>query len=79
MPVPRSKQNDAFSAEDAARIREMIRTPGAKVTCPRCGEEITTAVPFAGGGTAPSVFELRCESCDKKVFVSDLRLGQRDP
>ena len=79
MPARSSPSSTPYSAEDAARIRVMIKTPGTRVTCPSCEQEFTSASPIAGGGTVASVFELRCESCDQSVFLSDLQLGGPDP
>ena len=40
-----------YSRDDAERIRQMVATPGAKIVCPQCDEELTMGVPIAGGGT----------------------------
>ena len=61
-----------YSPEDAERIRQMIATPGAKIVCPQCDEELTTGLPIAGGGTIAAVWEVRCSSCGRSLVVTDL-------
>ena len=36
-----------FSPDHAERIRQMFATPGAKIVCPQCDEELTTGLPIA--------------------------------
>ena len=52
-----------FSPDHAERIRQMFATPGAKIVCPQCDEELTTGLPIAGWGTIAAVWEVRCSPC----------------
>ena len=61
-----------YSLEHAERIRQMFATPGAKIVCPQCNEELTTGLPVAGGGTIASVWEVHCASCGRSLVVTDL-------
>ena len=61
-----------FSPDHAERIRQMFATPGAKIVCPQCDEELTTGLPIAGGGTIAAVWEVRCSSCGRSLVVTDL-------
>lgn len=38
-----------YLPDDAERIRQMVATPGAKIVCPQCDEELTMGLPIAGG------------------------------
>ncbi len=40
-----------YLPDDAERIRQMLATPGAKLVCPKCDEELTMGLPIALGGT----------------------------
>ncbi len=61
-----------YSPDDAERIRQMFATPGAKIVCPQCDEELTTGLPIAGGGTIAAVWKVHCVSCGRSLVVTDL-------
>ena len=61
-----------YSPDDAKRIRQMIATPGAKIVCPQCDEELTMGLPIAGGGTIELVWDVHCPSCGRSLVVRDL-------
>ncbi len=52
-----------YSPDDARRIRQMIATPGEKLVCPQCDEELTTGLPIAGGGTGSSGARWQLSRC----------------
>jgi hypothetical protein len=54
-PVP-------FSHEEAASIREAFATPGAEISCPRCGELLTER------SLEREVRALSCERC-RRILV----------
>ena len=60
-----------YSRDDAERIRQMVATPGAKIVCPQCDEELTMGVPIAGGGTIGFVWQPQCASCGRRLFLTD--------
>ena len=60
-----------YSPNDAARIRQMIATPGAKLICPRCDGELTTGTPIAGGGSIAFVWQAQCASCGRSLLLMD--------
>jgi hypothetical protein len=62
----------AFSAEEAVQIQRMIVTPGAQLRCPRCGGELTSEMPMAGGHSIAAVWEFRCEACRRSLIARDL-------
>ncbi len=69
-----SKAPDApFLPEEVDQIREMMSTHDAKVVCPRCGDELSTGLPIAGGGTTAMVWKIRCDKCRLGVVLSDVR------
>lgn len=70
MNAPNASQ--AFSPEEAWRIRKMIVTPGAKLTCPRCGGDLTSEMPLAGGHSIAAVWEFRCDACHRSLVARDL-------
>ncbi len=61
-----------FSPEEAARIRELMVTPTARLACPRCGGDLSTGLPIAGGGSMTAVWEVRCDACARSMIVLDL-------
>lgn len=61
-----------FSPEEALAIRRMIVTPGARIRCPRCGEEVTSETPLAGGHSIAAVWEFRCHTCRLSLVARDL-------
>ena len=60
-----------FLPEEVEQIRKLIATHDATIACPRCGKELATSLPLAGGGTMAVVWELRCEECRLRVTISD--------
>ncbi len=60
-----------YSRDDAERIRQMVATPGAKIVCPQCDEELTMGVPIAGGGPIGFVWQPQCASCGRRLFLTD--------
>ncbi len=70
MNEPQTSQ--PFSAEEALLIREMIVTPGARIRCPRCGGELTSEMPLAGGHSIAAVWEFRCDACRRSLVARDL-------
>ena len=67
-----SESPDArFLPEEVEQIRKLIATHDATIACPRCGKELATSLPLAGGGTVAVVWELRCEECRLRVAISD--------
>ena len=65
-------QGASFLPEEADQIREMMATHDAKVVCPRCGDELSTNLPIAGGGTAAMVWRVGCDKCRLSVVLSDV-------
>lgn len=63
---------EAFSAEEALLIRRMIVTPGASLRCPRCGGDLTSEMPLAGGHSIAAVWEFRCDACRRSLVAWDL-------
>ncbi len=61
-----------YSPDHAERIRQMFATPGAKIVCPQCDEELTMGLPIAGGGTIELVWDVHCPSCGRSLVVRDL-------
>ena len=61
-----------YSPEDAERIRQMLATPGAKIICPQCDEELTMGLPIAGRGTIVLAWDVHCPSCGRSLVVRDL-------
>ena len=60
-----------FLPEEVEQLRGLIATHDATIACPRCGKELATSLPIAGGGTMAAVWELRCEGCRLSVVLSD--------
>lgn len=60
-----------FLPEEVDKIRRLIVAHDATIACPRCGKELATSLPLAGGGTMAVVWELRCEGCRLSVVLSD--------
>lgn len=59
-----------YLPDDAERIRQMLATPGAKIVCPRCDEELTMGLPIAGGrGTIAFVWQVQCASCGRSLLT----------
>lgn len=75
MPSENRPTGVPFAADEAAKIREAIVTPGARIVCPRCGGALTPGTPIAGGGSITAVWELRCDHCQRIVLVRDLPAG----
>ena len=71
METPDRDTPTTFSREEVDEIRRMIATPETAIVCPRCGEELSTSLPIAGGGTMAAVWEVRCEQCHRSVVLSD--------
>lgn len=63
---------EAFSADEAVRIQQMIVTPGARLRCPRCGAELSSEMPLAGGHSIAAVWEFRCDACHRSLIARDL-------
>ncbi len=63
---------EAFSAAEAVRIEKMLVTPGARLRCPRCGAELTSDMPLAGGHSIAAVWEFRCDGCRRSLIARDL-------
>lgn len=61
-----------FSHAETLGIREMVATPGAQLRCPRCGGELTSDMPLAGGHSIAAVWEFRCDACRRTLLVRDL-------
>ena len=61
-----------FLPEEVDQIREMMATHDAKVVCPRCGDELNSNLPIAGGGTTAMVWKIGCDKCRLSVVVSDV-------
>ncbi len=62
----------SFLPEEVDQIREMMATHDAKVVCPRCGDELSTNLPIAGGGTTAMVWKVGCDKCRISVVLSDV-------
>lgn len=60
-----------FAGEEVARIREAIRTEGAKLLCPRCGRLLTSDLPRGGRCGREEVWELHCTACHRSIVVED--------
>jgi hypothetical protein len=59
---PRPTTPVPFSREETAGIREAIATPGAEISCPRCGELLTER------SLEREVRALSCERC-RRILV----------
>jgi len=62
----------SFSTAETLEIRRMIVTPGAALTCPRCGGLLKSEMPLAGGHSIAAVWEFRCDSCRRSLIARDL-------
>jgi len=67
-----ASSSQPFSAEETLAIRRMIVTPGAGLTCPRCGGELKSEMPLAGGHSIAAVWEFRCDACRRSLIARDL-------
>ncbi len=71
---PSSHERDTpvtFSKQEVDKIRKMVVTPGADLTCPRCNAPLENQT-IAGGGTIEAVWELTCSECRRSMIVRDL-------
>ncbi len=60
-----------YSKKEVDKIRQMIVTPDADITCPRCNAPLESQT-IAGGGTIEAVWELTCSECRRSMMVRDL-------
>jgi ribosomal protein S27E len=67
----RATKGDSFSPEEADQIRELMRTPRARVACPRCGETLVLSGPIAGVGTTRRYYEVACRHCALNAIVTE--------
>jgi ribosomal protein S27E len=61
---PRPTTPVPFSREEAESIREAFATPGAEISCPRCGELLTES-----RSSEREVRALSCERCRRILVV----------
>ena len=69
--LPKFVAAPSYSRHDAERIRQLVATPGAKILCPQCDEELTMGLPIAGGGSLAFVWQPQCTSCGRCLFLTD--------
>lgn len=68
MSPPDAAHPPSYTAEEQARISEMLRTPGAALMCPACGAGITVGQPLVGG-TVGDYWELTCDGCGRQTIA----------
>jgi len=76
MPVERNDTPCTFSPDEAQQIRRTVADADMEPLCPRCGSDLAIRGPVGRGGSDRSVWEVRCPSCHRSLFVSDPRESQ---
>ncbi len=56
-----------YSAEEAARIKEMAGRPDASLVCPRCGTPLIRLTPTDARG--PVMQEVSCPKCHRCIIL----------
>ncbi len=59
-----------YSADEAARIREMFAQLDSRLICPRCSEQLTVSTPVTRRGS--TIQEVSCPGCYRCIVVRDL-------
>ena len=73
MGEPGQRDTDApFGPEEAEAIRRMLAT-GVRLECPRCREPLESGTPVAAGGSVLDIYMLKCPTCRRALFTSQLK------
>jgi len=60
-----------FSRDELRHIRQLMKTPRARVYCPRCGETLVMAGPIVGEGAERRCYELVCRPCHRSAVITE--------
>ncbi len=61
-----------FSKKEVDKIRQMIVTLDADLTCPRCDAPLESQAIAEGGTVEAPVWELTCSECRRRMLAWDL-------
>ncbi len=64
-----------FSRTESDEIRRVAVTADELLVCPRCGADLTVREP--AGRSARTIWEVRCTSCHRSAFVTEVAEGRR--
>ncbi len=64
-----------FSRAESDEIRRVAVTADEPLVCPRCGAGLTVREP--AGRSARTIWEIRCTSCHRSAFVTEVAEGRR--
>ena len=61
-----------YSRDEALQIQTIVGDASNDLECPRCGGRLEVGDPIAAGGTLHPVYEIRCQSCHRAAFATEV-------
>ena len=65
-----------FSKEETAELRRAAASETDALECPRCGRELQVRKP-EGAGPNPPMWEIKCNTCRRSAFTTDVAVSRR--